>query len=186
MSAAYALNNLFSLGLTQNTLVEKVHVAEVLEGGGLGDVEAQAHGGVVIRKFPGPLTTTGKLDRISCSSFEVHYVVLGSISTKEVLGSPAIVERINRAGNAAMETLMLCPTVRKFMEVSRDFSCKVGLLSERAKEAIETVEASGGQASQVMLGDAVFAIADESCREAVLESLGEFGNVESSRVSGTY
>ncbi|MDK2893180.1 MAG: pantoate kinase [Methanohalophilus sp.] len=186
LSTGYALNELFSLGFSQNDIVEKVHVAEVLEGGGLGDVEAQAYGGAVIRKAPGPLTTTGKLDRIACTSFEVHCVTLGSIPTKEVVANPATVDRINKSGRRSMKKLLACPTVENFMKVSRDFSLEVGLLSGKGEDAIEAVESSGGLASQAMLGDSIFAISDNNCREAVIESLEEFGNVMSSWVSGTY
>ncbi|MBP2030466.1 pantoate kinase [Methanohalophilus levihalophilus] len=186
LSTGYGLNELFSLGLSQNDIVEKVHVAEVLEGGGLGDVEAQAYGGAVIRKAPGPLTTTGKLDRIPCSSFEVHYVVLGNISTKAVLSNPATVKCINKAGNKAMKKLMDYPDIERFMEASYDFSLEIDLLSTKAKDAIEAVQSVGGLASQAMLGDSVFAISDEHCRDAVLDSLSEFGAVSSSKVSGTH
>lgn len=186
LGTAYALNSLFSLNHTQNELVEKVHVAEVLEGGGLGDVEAIAHRGVVIRKAPGPLTTTGKLDRIPCSSFDIYCVVLGCISTKEVLATPATVECINRAGNNAMKFLMEQPSVIRFMEASKEFALNVGLLSSRAEDVIEAVESTGGLASQAMLGDTVFAIADDKCREDVLKTLGEFGDVLKCRVNGTY
>lgn len=186
LSTAYALNELFSLGFSQNDIVEKVHLAEVLEGGGLGDVEAQAYGGAVIRKAPGPLTTTGKLDRIPCTSFEVHCVVLGGISTKEILSSPATVARINKAGNKAMKKLMDSPAIGRFMEASHDFSLELGLLSSKAKDAIEAVRSVGGLASQAMLGDSVFAVSDEDCRAEVLDSLSEFGTVFNSRVSGTY
>ncbi len=186
LSTGYALNDLLSLGLTQNDIVEKVHIAEVLKGGGLGDVEAQAYGGVVIRKAPGPLTTTGILDRIPCSSFDVHCVALGGILTREVLENPAMVDCINKAGSHSLKILMDCPTVENFMKLSRDFSSEVGLLSGKAEDAIEAVESSGGLASQTMLGDSIFAISDNNCQEAVIEALGKFGAVFSGRVSGTY
>jgi pantoate kinase len=180
LSAACALNDLFSLNFSRDELGEIVHVAEVLEGGGLGDVEAIAHGGVVIRQAPGPLTTTGKLALIPAPPFEVFCVAFGPISTGEVLGSPAAVEHINSAGKEAMKALLARPTVNRFMGVSREFARKAGLMDDRIADAIEAVVAAGGLASQAMIGNTVFAIAEEGSREDVKDvkdALGEFGQV---------
>ncbi|APH38167.1 pantoate kinase [Methanohalophilus halophilus] len=186
MATSYCLNDLFSLGLTQNELVEAAHVAEVVGGGGLGDVEAQAHGGIVIRKRPAPVTKGGLLDRIVSPSFSVHCVALGKLSTKKTLSDSSVTGKINIAGKTAMKNLLLNPTIEEFMLQSRSFSFELGLLSKGTKDIIEAVENVGGFASQAMLGDAVFAIAGPECTDTVLrEVMSEFGTVFSSTVAGT-
>jgi pantoate kinase len=62
------------------------------------------------------------------------------------------------------------------MKLSREFAFNTGLMSDKVKDAIEAVEASGGLASMVMLGDAIFAV-DSS------EVLREFGEVRNTRIN---
>ncbi len=62
------------------------------------------------------------------------------------------------------------------MCLSRRFTVKSGLASEWALDAIEAVEASGGMASMIMLGDSVFAIGGA-------EALKEFGKVGTTSIS---
>ncbi|RNI12863.1 pantothenate kinase [Methanohalophilus sp. RSK] len=186
LATSYSLNDLFSLGLTQNELVEAAHIAEVVGGGGLGDVEAQAHGGIVIRKRPAPVTKGGLLDRIVSPSFSVHCVALGTLSTKKTLADSSVTGKINIAGKTAMKNLLQNPTIEEFMRQSRSFSFELDLLSKGAKDIIEAVENVGGFASQAMLGDAVFAVAGPECTDTVLrEVMGEFGTVFSSTIAGT-
>ncbi|MFW5987691.1 MAG: pantoate kinase [Methanohalophilus sp.] len=187
LATSYCLNDLFSLGLTQNEIVEAAHIAEVVGGGGLGDVEAQAYGGPVIRKRPAPITKGGLLDRIVSPSFSVHCVALGKLSTKTTLADSSVTGKINIAGKTAMKNLLQSPTIEEFMRQSRSFSFDLGLLSKDAEDIIEAVESVGGFASQAMLGDAVFAVAGPECTDTVLmKAMSEFGTVFSSTVAGTY
>ncbi len=50
-------------------------------------------------------------------------------------------------------------------------------MSSQAEDVIEAVNASGGLASQAMLGDTVFAIAPYSQEFSLYEALQEFGQV---------
>ena len=50
-------------------------------------------------------------------------------------------------------------------------------MSSRAKDIIEAANASGGMASQAMLGDTVFAVAPYSQEFPLFETLQEFGEV---------
>jgi len=61
--------------------------------------------------------------------------------------------------------------------LGKDFASKTGLMSNRAKDIIEAVNASGGMASQAMLGDTVFAIAPYCQEFPLYEVLREFGEV---------
>ena len=83
---------------------------------------------------------------------------------------------INSAGKACLKELLAKPTLEEFMRLSRRFTFKIGLASNWALDAIEAVEAAGGMASMIMLGDSVFAIGGG-------EALAEFGKVGSTNVS---
>ncbi|WP_135612919.1 pantoate kinase [Methanococcoides sp. AM1] len=185
LSTAYALNDAFSLGLTSNQLVEAVHIAEVSNGSGMGDVEGQYFGGVPIRKAPG-CPPYGVLDRVPSPSFEVHCIVLGELSTGSVLNDDGLMSEINSAGRSALRSLLSLPTVTNFMEVSKQFTVKCGLASDRAMDAIEAVGAAGGMASQAMLGDTVFVCSVEDAKEDVLEVLSTFAEVTTYKVTSSY
>ncbi|UGV39895.1 pantothenate kinase [Methanococcoides orientis] len=185
LSTAYALNDVFSLGLTSNQLVEAVHIAEVSNGSGMGDVEGQYFGGVPIRKVPG-CPPYGVLDRVPSPSFEVYCVVLGELSTGSVLNDDELMREINSAGRSALLSLLSRPNVANFMELSKQFTLKCGLASDRVIDAIEAVGAAGGMASQAMLGETVFACSDGGAKEDVLEALSTFAEVTTYKVTSCY
>ncbi|MCQ1535013.1 pantothenate kinase [Methanosarcina sp. KYL-1] len=176
LGAAYALNRALSLNQTVRGLTESAHVAEVVNRSGLGDIAAQSNGGVVIRLRPGG-PEFGLVDRIPAPEARVFCIVLGEISTGAVLSDVAAAARINAAGKAAMVKLLEKPTLENFMQQSKEFASKTGLLSSRAKDVIEAANASGGFASQAMLGDTIFAVAPEGQEFRLYEALHEFGEV---------
>jgi pantoate kinase len=175
LGCAYALNALFDLGLTANGAAAVAHAADVVNRTGLGDVIGQNTGGLVMRLEPGA-PGIGRVDRIPVPALKFDYVVKGPISTREVLSDEAALKEINRAGEAALKDLLKRPTLREFMLLSRRFTIEAGLASDWALDAIEAVEAAGGQASMIMLGDAVFAFGGTS-------ALQEFGEVHTTAVS---
>lgn len=176
IGTAYALNRALSLNQTTKNLTEYAHVAEVVNCSGLGDIAGQSNGGVVIRLQPGG-PEFGLVDTIPTPEARVYCIVLGEISTNSVLKDRAAVEKINTAGRAAMSELLKKPTLENFMYQAKDFASKTGLMSSRAKDIIEAANASGGMASQAMLGDTVFAIAPYCQEFPLYEVLREFGEV---------
>ena len=83
---------------------------------------------------------------------------------------------VNEAGDAALKELLKRPTLQDFMRLSRRFTVQSGLASDWALDAIEAVEAAGGMASMIMLGDAVFAFGGA-------EALKSFGEVHTTTIS---
>ncbi|MGB7572000.1 MAG: GHMP kinase [Methanothrix sp.] len=177
LGAAYALNHCFDLGLTANQAAAVAHEAEVTFRTGLGDVIAQNCGGLVVRLQPGA-PGTGVIDRIPVSPISISYVVHGPISTKEVLSDAKVMKAVNAAGEEGLKELLKKPTLANFMLLSRRFTVQSGLASHWALQAIEAVEAAGGAASMIMLGDAVFAWGGES-----EEALKDFGEVHTTTIS---
>ncbi len=177
LSTAIALNELLSLNMTLNEIAQIAHCAEVENNTGLGDVIAEAYGGIVIRTKPGP-PGIGVIDGIPLRNEKISYVVLGKKLTRTVLedGNAEIKRRINEYGRAALKKLMQKPTLENFMLVSRNFSLQVETISDKCHDAIEAVAAEGKVASVAMLGDTVFVIGDS-------EALSEFGAVKESKLS---
>jgi pantoate kinase len=154
LGTALAANEAFELGHSENELVRLAHVAEVDAGTGLGDVVAQARGGIPLRLEPGA-PPAGALDGIPGVA-EVEYLDFGDLSTPEVLADRP--DRITRAGTEALETLLQRPTLERFMTTSKAFAEDTGLLTEDLRTIIEAVEDTGGAASMAMLGRTVFAL----------------------------
>ena len=175
LGCAYALNAHFDLGLTANQAATVAHEAEVTNRTGLGDVIGQHTGGLVIRIKPGA-PGFGEVDRIPVPPLKVDYVVRGPISTRDVLSDQAAMKAVNNAGVEALKELLKRPTLQEFMRLARRFTAQSGLASDWAMDAIEAVEAAGGMASMIMLGDAVFAF---GCSGA----LAEFGEVHTTTIS---
>ena len=175
LGCAYALNSYFDLGLTADQAAAVAHEAEVTNKTGLGDVIAQNAGGLVVRLQPGA-PGTGRIDRIPVPPLLISYVVRGPISTKEVLSDEKVMTAVNAAGESALKQLLKRPTFTNFMQLSRRFTAQSGLASDWALQAIEAVEAAGGMASMIMLGDAVFAFGGA-------EALHSFGEVHTTTIS---
>lgn len=154
LGAALAANRVLGLGRSENALVRAAHVAEVEAGTGLGDVVAQARGGVPVRLEPGA-PPYGLLDGVPDAA-RIEYLALGDLSTADVLSGDT--DRLSNAGEAALTALRRDPTLSTFMSASRRFARDAELLTPAVEEIIEDVMAAGGEAAMAMLGETVFAL----------------------------
>lgn len=154
LGTALAANARFDCERTVNELTTIAHRAEVEAGTGLGDVVAQARGGVPIRLEPGA-PGYGELDGVPASP-RIEYCTFGELSTESVLSGDT--EAVTAAGERALSALVATPTIEQLMDSARTFSTDAGLLVTEVQQAIEAVEEAGGQAAMAMLGRTVFAI----------------------------
>lgn len=154
LGTALAANAAFECARTENDLVAVAHAAEIEAGTGLGDVVAQARGGVPLRLEPGG-PGIGALDGIPAAT-RIEYVCFDSLSTAAVLGGDT--GRLTDAGERALSALREHPTIERFMRLSREFARETELLTPLVEEAIDAVVESGGEATMAMLGETVFAL----------------------------
>ena len=163
LGAALAANDALDRGRSENELVRTAHEAEVNRGTGLGDVVAQARGGVPIRVTPGA-PGVGELDGIPAAG-RVEYVTFGELSTEAVLGGDTTA--LSAAGETALDRLRANPRLPTLMASAREFAGEADLLVPEVAEAIDAVaEANGGSggaaddcgAAMAMLGRTVFAL----------------------------
>ncbi len=153
LGTAYGINAAYDRRRSENDLVSVAHRAEVEAGTGLGDVVAQARGGLPIRLDPGA-PEYGRLDGIP-AALRVEYVTFGSVSTEAVLSGDT--DRLTAAGERALADLREGPTASRLVALSRRFAHDAGLLTDRVADAVASVRAAGGDAAMAMLGDTVFA-----------------------------
>ncbi|TYL39176.1 sugar kinase [Natronococcus pandeyae] len=154
LGTAVAANHVFERKLSRNELVTIAHGAEVQAGTGLGDVVAQAQGGIPIRLEPG-CPQVNKLDAIPARA-RVEYVTFGELSTADVLAGDT--DQLSMAGKTALSRIVEEPTLLSLMYASRQFAREAELLTSDVAETIEDVAAADGQASMAMLGETVFAL----------------------------
>ncbi|SFR37086.1 pantoate kinase [Halogeometricum limi] len=152
LGTAYAANTVFDCGRSENELVTAAHCAEVAAGTGLGDVVAQARGGLPIRLEPGA-PGHGEMDGVPARP-RVEYVAFGELSTADVLSGDTTA--LTRAGERALSDLRADPTPETLLSLSRRFADEAGLMTDRVAAAVEDVRAAGGDAAMAMLGDTVF------------------------------
>ena len=154
LGTALAVNEAFDRRLSVNELVTIAHGAEVQAGTGLGDVVAQAHGGVPIRLEPGG-PQDNLLDAIPARG-PIEYHTLGELSTEEVISGNT--DLLDQAGKRGLSRVVEEPTLSSFMRASRQFAREAELLTPEVRDVILDVNEAGGDASMAMLGQTVFSI----------------------------
>jgi len=154
LGTALAANQAFDRRLSENELITIAHGAEVQAGTGLGDVVAQARGGVPIRLEPGG-PQDNKIDAISARG-RIEYHVIGELPTEEVLDGNT--ELLTQAGKQALSEVVGEPTLEQFMKSSRAFARESKLLTDPVQEVIMDVAQADGEAAMAMLGETVFAL----------------------------
>lgn len=156
LGTALAVNDGFDGDRTENELIGVAHRAEVEAGTGLGDVVAQARGGIPIRIDPGA-PPHGEIDGVPATT-TVEFVTFGELDTASIIRGET--DAIRSAGSAALEALLDRPTLPTLAEASRRFSREAGLITPEVAEAIAAVSAGGGEAFMAMLGGTVVALGD--------------------------
>ena len=159
LATAYALNAGFDLGLDESALAMTAHVAEVTHLTGLGDVCGQFRGGCLAKLVPGdPLAAVP----LPVAEQTLYYRCFSRIRTREIIGDPGRAERINAAADTALADLAgfvdrQVTAFGEYVTVAKRFAVASGLLRHPGvRRIIAQVEAEGGAASMIMLGNAVF------------------------------
>ncbi|MBS3098509.1 GHMP kinase [Candidatus Woesearchaeota archaeon] len=156
LATAYALNKLLNLRKSKKELAMVAHRAEVINGTGLGDVGGQFNGGFNMKIKKGkPLAVVN----LGIKCVDIYYKFFSKIETKKVINSRWKKRRINKAGDRALKRIMTLKnkTLDNIIRISKDFAVESGLLKDkRVKNLIEEIENKGGNASMIMLGNAVF------------------------------
>ena len=160
LAAAYAINKLLNLKKAKKALGIIAHTADAENRTGLGDVVNQYYGGVCLKLKP---SSYFSIKKIPINNIDVYCKYYSEISTKSVITNPKLKNKIN---NAAEESLKKIKELIKnnkniqfknIIKISKEFSISSGLLKDRQTiETINKIEKNKGNASMIMLGNAVF------------------------------
>ncbi len=154
LGTALAAGEAFDRPLSENELVTVAHGAEVQAGTGLGDVVAQARGGIPLRLEPGG-PQDNVVDAIPART-RVEYYVMDELSTEDVLSGDT--DLLSAAGQRALSQVVGEPTLPNFVRASRKFAREAELITVDVRDVVMDVADAGGDASMAMLGETVFAL----------------------------
>lgn len=161
LAAGLAVNEEFSLGHEREQVAAAAHVADVLAGTGLGDVVPQSLGGIVTRVEPGA-PELGLFGNVEHDDPTVGYTVFGELDTADVLDNDEAMERVNKAGESALDGLLKDPSVEKVMDLSWEFALETNLATELVEDAVGEARSEGGKSSMAMLGETAFGIGSDT------------------------
>jgi pantoate kinase len=156
LAAAYALNKLLNLKKEKKQLALIAHIAEVENGTGLGDIVNQYYGGFLV-KYKSSCKFKAKKLRIN--SKKIHYKYFSKINTKKIISNKIIKNKINNSGIKALNKIKKLKNInlKNIIKISKEFSVSSGLLKDKKViETIKNIERKKGNASMIMLGNAVF------------------------------
>ncbi len=166
MSAAGALATAVCIAdLTGRSRAEALiaaHEAEIIGGGGLGDIPALVAGmDVPIREVPG-IPPYGKVINAKFTFPKLTLAILGDkMPTGSVLSDPEVVGRIRTASSRAMAHFSERQTPHGLFEASNMFSADAGLESQDMTKVLKGLWSKGYGAGMCMLGNSIFTDAPE-------------------------
>ncbi len=174
LATAYAINKELNLKQSNKKLAIIAHIAEVENRTGLGDIAGEFNGGFLIKYRKGfPL----RAKRLKIEGV-VYYKVFGELETKKVITDESKKIEINEAGDLALRKIKKLRkreiNLANVIKISKEFALNSGLLRDkRVIKTIEDIEKNKGNASMIMLGNAVFS--DKPFKEAKRLSIAKKG-----------
>ena len=175
IATSYAIAKLFNLKKSKKELAFIAHVSEVENGTGLGDVVNQFHGGFLVKyessyKF--------KVKKLSIKNKKIYYNYFSNINTKKIISNKKIKKRINNSGIIALNKVKSLKSInfKNLIKISKEFSVNSKLLkNKKIIEIINKIENNGGNASMIMLGNAVFSdVYFKGSKELIIKDKGAY------------
>ncbi len=176
LGVSIGLVRALGLKMRRSEIIANAHVAEVICRTGLGDVNAQSTGGLVIGVKPGA-PPYGKTRKMKLNgNFLIVCCTLGEIKTSSILREEEFIKRAKELGGDAMRRILASPTISNFLQISRDFAERLGLMSKELREMCDMAVRKGALgASQAMLGKTVFAFCNQKNAKKVENLFREVG-----------
>ena len=151
-------------------LMALAHAAEVGFSTGLGDVVAQAEGGLDVRVRQG-LPPSGEV-LVHREERDILVAWSGEpLHTRTIIDDPDARRRLRSACEHRLDNLPDGPTLDWLLDEGWGFAKEAGLAGEAVEEMVDLC-ARHGKASQVMLGNSVFATGDLEAMAIDLEEAG--------------
>lgn len=160
LATAYAANKSLELKKSDKELAITSHIAEVENRTGLGDVVNQYYGGFCLKFKPSSYFV---VEKIPLDNIYVYCKYFSKINTKSIITNPKLKNKINDAASFALNKIKQLLKFNKnlqfkqIIEISKEFAENSGLLKDKmTTETIKNIEKNNGNASMIMLGNAVF------------------------------
>lgn len=171
IGTAFALNELMQTNKSKQELGQMAHKAEVDCRTGLGDVIAQIFGGAEIRLEPGA-PGIGVIKKLEWPiEQEILTATLGTLSTKDIITSKEMIQKINHYSTKLLGELNDKPSLEAFLRVSYEFASETGLLSGKLKKLVDNLRIENYLASMIMLGQSLFVVGEkeelEECKNII-------------------
>ena len=156
-------------GQSRTRAFAATHAAEVMCGGGLGDVSAIVAGRDVPIRMVAGFPPHGTVVSADFSFPRLTLVVLGpKMETDSVIGNTRKVDIIHEASSSTLEGFLDDPTYDNLFAMSNRFSSESGLESPAIRRVISGLNSKGFNAGMCMLGNSVFTDAPEEVVWALL------------------
>jgi len=170
LSASYAFSKIIKKPIYE--AIKASHIAEVYHKTGLGDVISSSFGGVEIRTKPG-LPPWGVINHIIGNFKLVLCIIDKSINTKDILTNEEKIKIISKYGDFCTNHLKQNPTIENLINLSKLFTKKTNLASDKIIQAINIAD-KFGKSSMCMLGNSIFAIGETN---QLINKLNPYGKV---------
>lgn len=177
LAAAYAVNKLLNLKKSSKGLAIIAHIAEVENKTGLGDVVNQYYGGFCLKIKPSSYFIVKKLP---INNVGIYCRYFSKISTKSIITNKRLKNKINHAASISLNKvkgLLKNGKSVKFsdiIKISKDFAINSSLLQDKkTRQMIKKIEEKNGNASMIMLGNAVFS--DKPFKNAIKFKISDKG-----------
>lgn len=157
LGGVLALNEHLDLNLTKTVLYQIAHRAEVINGGGLGDVIGLLQGGWEYRTKAGA-PGIGVSKNILENSYKVATLTLGPIETKSVIKNDKWKQQINKVGQLFLGSFFGNPSISNFATISKQFAITSYLATPDVIQLIQDLESEECLTGQIMLGNGIFLI----------------------------
>ncbi len=149
-------------GRSRSDAFKAAHAAEVMGGGGLGDVAAIVAGGDIPVRTVAGFPPFGRVENADFTIDHLTLVVIGGeLRTDSVLGDPFTLKKVREAAVESMDSFIMDPSYENLFDVSNAFSSKSGLESPAVRRAIGRLMDAGHRAGMCMLGNSLFTDASE-------------------------
>jgi pantoate kinase len=169
LAACLSFVDASNLSLTFNDVGKITHVAEVLNGTGLGTASALLCSGFVLVREPGA-PGIGLVDRLRFPhDHSIVCAYLGPIETRRALNQE---DPSKTAGRAAFDAIDRSPSLITFLDESRKFGHQAGFETPAVTRIISTMMSAGAiGAAQNMVGQAVHAVAEDSRVQKIVRAV---------------
>jgi pantoate kinase len=171
-ASCLALADALQLPVTVNELGRITHIAEVVNGTGLGTASAVFIGGFDLVTEPGA-PGIGSVDRLLFpKGHSIICAYLGPMLTHEALSMKGLMTRVNPLAQRAMKSIRALPELSNFLREAKRFCEESPFQTPQTRRVIDIMIGNGTTgAAQNMIGQAVHGVANDDRAWSVARSV---------------